>query len=61
MLDNSRVGIREIADDLNISYGSMQYVLVNILDMKQVMAKLVTKDPNFLQKTTSIKGRKRDA
>ena len=30
MLENRRVGIREIAEDLNISYGSTQHILVNV-------------------------------
>ncbi|XP_018347222.1 PREDICTED: putative uncharacterized protein FLJ37770 [Trachymyrmex septentrionalis] len=47
VLENRRVGIREIAEALNISYGSTQHILVNVLDMKRIAARLVPKDLNF--------------
>jgi len=43
VLENRRIGIREIAEDLNISYGSTQHILVDILGMKRVAARLVPK------------------
>ena len=50
MLENRRVGIREISEDLNISYGSYQHILLNVLGMNRVNARLVPKDLNLLQK-----------
>ncbi|XP_018338920.1 PREDICTED: putative uncharacterized protein FLJ37770 [Trachymyrmex septentrionalis] len=46
VLENRRVGIREIAEALNISYGSTQHILVNVLGMKRIAARLVPKDLN---------------
>ena len=42
--------IREIAEELNIAYGSAQGILVNDLGLRRVVAKLVPKDLNFMQK-----------
>ena len=50
VLDNHRVGIREVAEALNISYGSTPYIIVHILGMKRVAARLVPIDLHFLQK-----------
>ncbi|KAJ8947015.1 hypothetical protein NQ318_019096 [Aromia moschata] len=61
VLENLRVGIRVIAGAFNISYESIQHILVDVLGMKRVAARLVPKDLNFLQKRTSSRGRKRDA
>jgi histone-lysine N-methyltransferase SETMAR len=38
---NRRLTIRETADDLNISFGSVQHILTNVLNMKRVSAKFV--------------------
>jgi histone-lysine N-methyltransferase SETMAR len=38
---NRRLTIRETADDLNISFGSVQQILTNVLNMKRVKAKFV--------------------
>ena len=54
VLENRRVGIREIAEALNISYGSTQHILVNVLGMKRIAARLVPKDLNFLQKARRV-------
>ena len=54
VLENRRVGIREVAEALNISYGSTQHILVHVLGMKRVAARLVRKDPIFLQKSQLI-------
>ena len=50
VLENRRVGIRELAEALNISYGSTQHIVVHVLDMKRVATRLVPKVLNFLQK-----------
>ena len=47
VLENRRVGIREVAEALNISYGSNQHIAVHVLGMKRVDARLVPKDLNF--------------
>ena len=39
VLKNRRVGIREITEALNISYGSTQHIGVHALGMKRVAAK----------------------
>lgn len=43
VFENHRVGIREIADDLNITSVSTQHILVNVLCMKRANAGLVPK------------------
>ena len=47
VLENRRVGIRKVAEALNISYGSTQYIVVHVLGMKRVAARLVPEDLNF--------------
>ena len=44
VLENRRVGIREVEEALNISYGSTQHIVVHVLGMKRVAARLVPKD-----------------
>ena len=39
VLKNQRVGIREVAEALNISYGSSQRIVVHILGMKRIAAR----------------------
>ena len=39
VLENRRVGIREVAEALNISYGSTQHIVVHVLGMKRVAAR----------------------
>ena len=39
LLGNRRVGIREVAEALNISYGSTQHIMIYILGMKRVAAR----------------------
>ena len=46
VLKNVRVGIREVAKALNISYGLTQHIVVLFLGMKRVAARLVSKDRN---------------
>ena len=54
VLENRRVGIREVAEALNISYGSIQHIVVHVLGMKSVACRLVPKDPNILQKERRV-------
>ena len=42
--ENRRAGVREVAEVLNISYGSTQHIVVHVLGMKRVATKLVPKD-----------------
>ncbi|KAJ8938490.1 hypothetical protein NQ318_020806 [Aromia moschata] len=55
MLENRCFGIREIVEALNISYGSTQHILVDVLGMKRVATRLVPRDLNFLQKERRVK------
>ena len=50
VLENRCVGIREVAEALNISYGSTQHIVVHVLVMKRVAARLIPKDLNFFRK-----------
>ena len=54
MTENRKLTIREIAEDLNIAYGSVQDILVNDLGLRRVAAKLVPKDLNFMQKLDRV-------
>ena len=54
VLGNRCLGIKEIAEAINISYGSNQYIVVHVLDMKRVSARLIPKDLNFLQKERRV-------
>ena len=50
-LDNHRrITIREVADDVSISYGSCQRIFTDVLGMKRAQAKIVPKLLNFEQK-----------
>ena len=49
-----KLTIREIAEELNIAYGSAQDILVNDLGLRSVAAKLVPKDLNFMQKRDRV-------
>ena len=39
VLENRRVGIREVAQTLNIPYGSTEHIVVHVLGMKRVAAR----------------------
>lgn len=52
---NCLVGNKEIADNLNIFYGSTQCILVNILEIKRVNARLVPKELNYLHIRCRVK------
>ena len=49
-----KLTIREIAQELNITYGSAQDILVNDLGLRRVAAKLMPKDLNFMQKRDRV-------
>lgn len=50
ILDNRRITIREVADDVGISFGSCQAIFTDVLGMKRAAAKIVPKLLNFEQK-----------
>ena len=54
MLKKCRIGIRELAQSLNISDESTQPILDNVFSMMRVNAKLVPKDLMFLQKRRRV-------
>ena len=47
ILDNHRITIREVADNVNISFGSYQTIFTDVLGTKRAAAKIVTKLQNF--------------
>ena len=49
ILDNRRITIREVADDVGISFCSCQAIFTNVLGIKRAAAKYVTKLLNFEQ------------
>ena len=54
VLENRPVGIRKVAEALNICYGSTQHIVVHVLVMKRFAARLVPKDLNLLQKERRV-------
>ena len=50
ILDNRGITIREVADDVVISFGSCQAIFTDLLAMKRAAAKIVPKLLNFEQK-----------
>ena len=50
ILDNLRITISEIADDVGMSFGSCQAIFTDVLSMKRAAAKIVPKLINFEQK-----------
>lgn len=50
VLENRRVTIREIAEDIGISTGSAHTIVHDVLDMRRVSARLVPRLLNFVQK-----------
>ena len=50
ILDNHGIIIKEIADDVGISFGSCQAIFTGVLGMKCAAAKIVLKLQNFEQK-----------
>ena len=54
VLVNRRVDNREIAEDVNIAYGTTQQILVHVLGMKRTNARLVPKYVNLLLPANDI-------
>lgn len=54
IMENRRITIREVADDVGISFGSCQAIFSNILGMRRVAAKFVPKLLNFDQKQSRM-------
>ena len=50
IVDNRRITIREVADDIGKSFGSYQAIFTDVLGMKRAAAKIVPKLLNFRQK-----------
>ena len=50
VMNDRRITIREVADDVGISIGSCHTIFSNVLGMKRVAAKFVPKWLNFEQK-----------
>ena len=50
ILDNRRITIRELGDDVVISLGSSQEIFTDVLGMKRAAVKIVPKLQNFKQK-----------
>ena len=50
VLENRHTSLREISSELGISYGTAQHIVVDVLGMRRVVARLVPKDLNFVQK-----------
>ena len=50
ILDNCRINIRDVADDVGISFGSSQTIFADILGIKCAAAQIVPKLLNFQQK-----------
>ena len=50
VINDRRITIREVADDVGISIGSCHEIFSNVLSMKRVAAKFVPKLLNFEQK-----------
>ena len=50
VMNDRRTTIREVADDVGISIGSCHEIFSNVVGMKRVAAKFVSKLLNFEQK-----------
>jgi len=50
LINNRKLTIRELVEDLNIDYGSIQDIVVNGLGLRRIAAKLVPKELNFKKK-----------
>ena len=49
ILHNRRIIIKEVADDIGISFGSCQAIITDVLGMKHAAAKIAPKFLNFEQ------------
>ena len=54
ILDNRRITIREIADDVGILFSSCQAIFTDVLGMKRAVAKIVPKLLNSEQKQSCM-------
>jgi len=54
LINNRKLIIRELAENLNIAYGSIQDIVVNNLGLRRVAAKLVPTELNFMQKRDRV-------
>ena len=54
VMNDRRITIREVADDVGILIGSCHDIFSNVLGMKRVAAKFVPKFLNFEQKQRRI-------
>jgi AraC-like DNA-binding protein len=54
VLDNHRITIRELSDELGLSFGSVQSILTEDLGMKCISAKFVPKLLTVVQKETRL-------
>ena len=54
ILDNCRITIRGVADNVGISFSSCQAIFTDVLGMKRAAAKIVPKFQNFEQKQSRI-------
>lgn len=54
VLQNRRLTIRDLADAVGISYGSVQIILKDVLGLKQVKSRLVPKMLNFFEKERRV-------
>ena len=52
-MDNRRITISEVADDIGISVGSCQAIFTDVLGIKHAAAKIVPKWINFEQNQRS--------
>ena len=50
ILYNRRITIKEVADDVSISFGSCQAIFTYVLGMKHAASKIIQKLKNFKQK-----------
>ena len=50
VVNNRRIAIREVADEVGISFGSYQAIVTDVLGMKHAAAKIVLKWLNFDRK-----------
>ena len=55
VLKNRRLTIRDVADSLQISFGSVQAILKNDLGLRRVKSRMVPKTLNFFDKERRVK------
>lgn len=54
LMANRKLTIRELTEELNVAYGTIQSILANDFGLRRVAAKLVPKDLNFMQKEDRV-------